>query len=172
VQYGRPHTKGDTFFFTVSTLNRLPFLCTATGVQSMREALRTVGRSHPFSLNAFVLLPDHLHCLWTLPGGDSDFTVRWAEIKGHFSRTLGSSAGQEYPEELWSPGLGERRILDDRDFVRHVEYIHYNPVKHGLVAEPRAWPHSTFLRYVERGLYLPDWGSPEEPLLDGATGSE
>jgi putative transposase len=179
MQYGRPRTKGETFFFTIATRNRAFFLCERSSVLSMRDALRTVSSHHPFSLNAFVLLPDHLHCIWTLPTDDRDFADRWSEIKSQFSKGIGISPGapvsspeREGPDELWRPGLGEHQILDDRDFISHVEYIHYNPVKHGLVSQPRAWPHSTFLRYVERGLYLPEWGSPGEVLFDSGIESE
>ena len=177
MQYGRPRTQGETFFFTIVTRNRAPFLCKPSSVLSMRNAIRTVSRHQPFSLNAFVLLPDHLHCIWTLPLGDPDINGRWSEIKNEFSRGIQASLppavpGRDDPDSLWRPGLGEHRILDDRDFVGHVEYIHFNPVKHGLVSLPRAWPHSTFLRYVERGLYLPDWGSPGEVLLDSGINSE
>ncbi len=177
--YGRPRTKGETFFFTVATRDRVPVLCSQSSILSMREALRNVGRNHPFALNAFVLLPDHLHCIWTLPPGDPDFAVRWAEIKNHVrmacSRASGTAPGlpeQEGINELWNPGLGEHRIIEDSDFISHVEYIHYDPVKHGLVSRPLSWPHSTFLRYVQRGLYQPDWGSRGDVWFDPAVVSE
>jgi putative transposase len=177
MQYGKPRTQDETFFFTIATRNRAPFLCKQSSVLSMRDAIRTVSRHRPFSLHAFVLLPDHLHCIWTLPLNDPDVTGRWNEIKNEFSRGIHTSPApavpdREDPDSLWRPGLNEHRILDDRDFVSHVEYIHFNPVKHGLVSLPRTWPHSTFLRYVERGLYLPDWGSAGEDLLDSGIGSE
>ncbi len=175
--YRRPRSKGETFFFTLATRDRRPVLCERSSILSMREALRTVGSRRPFSLNAFVLLPDHLHCIWTMPENDSDYRIRWSEILSGFAccrpkHGRRKSPGARNAVDFWQTGFGEHHIADDLDFVNHVEYIHYDPVKHGLVERPASWPHSTFHRYVERGLYLPDWGSSKEIILPAGIGCE
>jgi putative transposase len=134
----------------------------------LREIIHDVRSIHPFSVEAFVLLPEHLHCIWRLPEGDSDYSLRWALIKKGFTRKVKewleipvSTASQRKRNEgaIWQRRFWEHMIRDGDDFVRHVEYIHYNPVKHGLVSAPKDWPHSTFSRYVEKGLYSADWGA-------------
>ena len=112
-----------------------------------------VQSTHPFAIDAWVLLPEHFHCLWTLPEGDSDFSKRWGLIKAKFS---GRFASLDRP--VWQNRFWEHLIRDDRDFERHVDYIHYNPVKHGLVANPRDWSFSTLHRYVREGLLPENWG--------------
>ena len=112
-----------------------------------------VQSTYPFNIDAWVLLPEHLHCIWTLPEGDTDFSKRWGLIKADFSKKLIRSATPIWQNRFW-----EHLIRDDRDLQRHLDYIHYNPVKHGLVDSPKDWPSSTFHRYVEKGLYPANWG--------------
>ena len=109
---------------------------------------------HPFNIDAWALLPEHLHCIWTLPEGDTDFSKRWGLIKAKFSKEL---TGRGTPP-VWQNRFWEHLIRDDRDLQTHLDYIHYNPVKHGLVENPKDWPSSTFHRYVEEGFYPANWG--------------
>jgi putative transposase len=118
-----------------------------------------------------VILPDHLHAILTLPEGDADFAGRWRRLKGSFSTRLlrsGADIKRHANGELalWQRRYWEHTIRDDLDFSRHVDYIHYNPIKHGLVTQVRDWPHSSFHRYVKEGALPADWaGNAEEKTL-------
>jgi len=161
---------GTTFFFTVISYRRRPILCDVLIRTALRDAIQTVRKSRPFIIDAWVLLPDHLHCIWTLPPADMDFSQRWSQIKHHVSRLCspryqvrGSVASQERHEcTIWQRRFWEHRIRSDIDMQRHMDYIHFNPVKHGYVRQAAAWPYSTFGRYVERGVYAGDWGGNAE----------
>ncbi len=132
----------------------------------LQEAFRTVRTKRPFELDAIVILPDHLHCIWTLPPDDADFATRWRPIKTWFTKHCDPSlrpvpnAVQTKRQEqgLWQHRYWEHMLRDEKDFERHVEYIHYNPVKHGYVASPLDWMHSSFRRYVDDGIYEAGWG--------------
>lgn len=120
----------------------------------------------PFQVDAWVLLPDHMHCIWTLPEGDYDYSSRWSQIKHHVSYVCRSEYGARLTRSgekrgeaaIWQRRFWEHRIRSDIDMERHVDYIHYNPVRHGHVAQAAAWPYSTFLRHVREGVYPMDWG--------------
>ncbi len=169
MQYRRSTAKGGTFFFTVVTGDRRKFFSDEFNVNLLRESFSTVKEKHRFAIDAFVLLPEHLHCIWTLPENDNDFSTRWRLIKGHFSRNCREELKGR---AVWQHRFWEHQIRNEEDLIRHVEYIHYNPVKHGLVKSPRAWQHSTFRRYVEQGVYHPDWGANEEIIFDDKIGNE
>ncbi len=170
-EYRRANTKGGTYFFTVNTLRRQPILTEPSIRRALREAISQTRASYPFEIIAWVLLPDHLHCIWRLPENDADFPKRWGMIKRHVSRQC--AAEFNHPEwlsesrvarketSLWQRRYWEHCIRDDADLMRHVEYIHWNPVKHGLAKRVADWPYSTFHRYVTNGMYPPDWGSGE-----------
>ncbi len=135
---------------------------------------------HLFTIDAFVLLPDHLHCLWTLPDGDRDFSKRWRLIKSYFSRkcddkykhTASASRQKKKEQAVWQRRFWEHLIRDERDFARHVEYIHYNPVKHRLATAPKDWEYSSFHRYVRDGMYDLEWGAGGNITLDETIGRE
>lgn len=165
--YRRANITGGTYFFTVNTFRRLPVLTEPLLRTALREAIQHTRTSHPFDIAAWVLLPDHLHCIWTLPEGDADFSIRWAKIKRHVSKTCGSDFGAQDLSEsrnkqreagLWQRRFWEHQIRDNSDFARHVDYIHWNPVKHGLVVQASDWPYSTFHRYARAGVYASNWG--------------
>ena len=166
MQYRRAFVSGGSFFFTVVTEKRRPVLASAAAVEVLRMAFRAVRASRPFEVNAMVVLPDHLHCILTLPPNDADFATRWRLIKTWFTKH-GDAALRSEPNQarrakreqaLWQHRYWERVLRDARDFTRHVEYIHFNPVKHGLVTSAIEWPYSSFRRYVEAGVYPRDWG--------------
>lgn len=165
--YRRSRVAGGTYFFTLTTLNRLPVLTEAPVRAALREAILQTRITHPFEIDAWVLLPDHLHCIWTLPHGDADFSIRWSNIKRGVSLQCGDKFGvprltasrtKRRESGLWQRRFWEHQIRDERDFARHADYIHWNPVKHGLVAHAMEWPYSTFHRFVREGAYLPGWG--------------
>ncbi len=158
------------YFFTVNTRQRLPVLTEAPVRDALREAIRQTRLTAPFEIDAWVLLPDHLHCIWTLPQGDADFSMRWSKIKRYVSQQCGetfdfgnlsASRTKRHELGLWQRRFWEHQIRDEADFARHADYIHWNPVKHGLVARAVDWPYSTFHRFVYDGVYAPDWGLAE-----------
>ncbi|HEY6940876.1 REP-associated tyrosine transposase [Dokdonella sp.] len=161
--YRRAYQPGGCYFFTVVTHRRVQWLTVDSMRIRLREALLKVAKQRPFGIDAFVLLPDHLHAVWRLPQGDCDFSSRWRLIKHHASTGGG-------PTCAWQPRFWEHVLRDERDWRRHVDYVHYNPVKHGLARAPGDWPYSTFARAVGRGWYSPDWGRSEPPDLPSDVG--
>ncbi|WP_275097360.1 REP-associated tyrosine transposase [Sedimenticola hydrogenitrophicus] len=167
-RYRRANTEGASYFFTQVTYRRQALLCNENIRRALRQAIEAVRVDRPFKIDACVLLPDHLHCIWTLPPGDSDYSTRWNMIKRAVSLAYGTdyrrpewintSKRKHRESTLWQRRYWEHRIRDDRDFSRHVDYIHYNPIKHGLCARAVDWPYSTFHRHVRGGVYTMDWG--------------
>ena len=173
----RRAASGSTFFFTLVSHRRRPILCEDVTRNALRDAIAAVRAARPFRVDAWVLLPDHMHCIWTLPDGDSDYSTRWAQIKRSVSRNCRaalhvpawlSDSGRKHREStIWQRRYWEHCIRDDIDFERHVNYIHFNPVRHGHVAQASEWPYSTFHRYVRDRIYPPDWaGGPELAAFD------
>jgi putative transposase len=180
MNYRRARTEGGTYFFTVVTCQRMKILCKPNSVLLLKKVFAHVKERHPFKIDAFVLLPEHLHCLWTLPERDRDFSKRWRLIKSYFSReydcrekTAPSASRQKKNEQaIWQRRFWEHQIRDERDFKAHCDYIHYNPVKHGLTKAPRNWAYSTFHRFVREGFYDLEWGAGSEVTFDSKVGSE
>ena len=178
MRYRRAKTPGATYFFTVVTYRRRPILCEPNHVRLLRDALRSVKRRHPFAIDAFVLLPDHLHCLWTLPAGDCDYSTRWMLIKSYFTRRCAPALAskrcaamqRKRLRPVWQQRYWEHQIRDDRDFEHHCDYIHYNPVKHGHVTRAADWPWSSFHRFLRDGTYLPDWAGTAPAAEGGGFG--
>jgi putative transposase len=168
--YRRNFVAGATYFFTVNLADRRSRLL-VDRIDLLRAAFRATRRRHPFTIDAIVVLPDHLHASWTLPAGDSDFAMRWNLIKGSFSRGLPQgepvsiSRSSRRERGIWQRRYWEHTIRDDDDFAHHVDYIHFNPVKHGHVEHVATWPYSSFHRFVRFGLYPADWAT-------GIAGSE
>lgn len=170
--YRRPHAAGATWFSTVTLAARRGNRLLVDHVADLRRAFRTVMARHPFQVDAMVVLPEHLHCLWSLPPEDGNFATRWSLIKAGFSRALPAdesrSASRLHRGErgVWQRRFWEHLIRDESDFARHVDYIHWNPVKHGHVARAVDWPHSSFHRYVREGKLPADWGGTGEMAGD------
>ena len=164
--YRRNYQASGCYFFTLVTHQRTPFFSTANNVQLFKSALKNVKNKRPFNLNAIVILPDHLHCLWHLPGHDTDYSTRWRLIKSNFSKQLTTSVNHRNEKPVWQRRFWEHTIRSEDDWRRHIEYIHYNPVKHGLVSAPKDWPHSSFHSWVKRGAYDISWGSSEAITFD------
>ena len=166
--YKRAKVSGATYFFTVNLAKRRENNLLTAHIGHLRNALQTVKLAHPFMIDAMVVLPDHLHAIWTLPPNDSDFSMRWRLIKAYFFKALprdeGISASRLRKGErgIWQRRYWEHLIRDDSDLHRHLDYIHYNPVKHGHVPNPADWPHSSFHRYLEQGYYPANWAAPRE----------
>ncbi len=167
-RYRRANTPGATYFFTVVTYRRRTFLCNDPVRLALREAIQKVRAKYPFQIDAWVLLPDHLHTIWTLPDGDADFPLRWQLIKRYVTRQCGellhqpelmtASKTRHRESTIWQRRYWEHLIRNDADLEQHMHYLHYNPVKHGLVRQVKDWPYSSFHRYVENGTYDENWG--------------
>jgi len=169
--YRRAFIPGGTYFFTVVTFERRHILTSELSRPILREAIEYIRELHPFTVDAICLLPDHLHCIWTLPDGDTNYSTRWSAIKALFSKKYLAGGGQASERSnsrsrkgevaIWQRRFWEHAVRDGDDFNRHVDYIHYNPVKHGLVENPRDWQWSSFHRYVRAELYESEWGAVE-----------
>jgi len=161
--YRRNRVPGAAYFFTANLADRRSDLLVRE-IATLRAAIRAVLRETPFHIDARVVLPDHLHCIWTLPENDSDYSNRWRALKTNFTKTLRNQQPPNTPPRpIWQNRFWEHTIRDDHDYRTHMDYIHFNPVKHGLAPHPAAWPHSTFQKCVALGLYPPSWSSPPEP---------
>jgi putative transposase len=162
-RYVRAKIAGGTFFFTVAIADRSDSLLLRE-VDRFRRIYRSVSERRPFETIAMCILPDHLHAIWSMPENDSDFSLRWNLIKSGFSRGLSAAPSrsvrhiEKRKKGLWQRRYWEHAIRDATDLECHVDYIHFNPVKHGLVTRVRDWPHSTFHQYVARGDLPDDWG--------------
>jgi putative transposase len=161
--YRRNFVPGGCYFFTVNLMDRRERLLT-NHVDLLRAAFRDTRARHPFTIDAIVVLPDHLHTIWTLPDADRNFATRWRLIKSAFSRALpkteaiSASRTRKAERGIWQRRYWEHTLRDERDFERHVDYIHFNPVKHGYAKRVADWPFSSFHRMVRLGLYPEDWG--------------
>jgi len=154
--YVRRYAPGGTFFFTVVTHRRRPVFSSSRGRSFLHAAIQHVRREHRFDLVATVLLPDHWHCVWTLPRDDCDYSKRLGLIKSCFSKlwlsagerevTVSAARAERRERGIWQRRFWEHTIRDEEDFIRHVNYIHYNPVKHGLTRCPHEWPPSSLRR--------------------------
>ena len=162
--YRRFYIPNATWFFTVNLAERRNNNLLVENIDALRTAFRYVKQRRPFHINASVIMPDHLYCIWTLPSCDVDFSTRWNLIKGHFSRAI--SPGERISESrskrrergIWQRRFWAHLITDQDDFNQHVDYIHWNPVKHGLVKRIIDWPYSSFHQFVEQGIYTATWG--------------
>ncbi|MGL4316650.1 MAG: REP-associated tyrosine transposase [Pseudomonas sp.] len=159
----RARMPGGIYFFTLTLSDRTQTLLT-DHIEPLRRSIRQVRASHPFDILAMVVLPDHLHCIWQLPEDDQDYPTRWALIKPGFSRQIETgeriSLSRHIKRErgIWQRRYWEHCIHDENDLQRHIDYIHFNPVKHGYAQRPVDWPYSSIHRYVRQGLLPPDWG--------------
>jgi putative transposase len=151
VQYRRNWVPGGTYFFTVTLADRSSTLL-VDRVDALRDAARKARDAMPFEVVATVVMPDHLHALWTLPDGDADYATRWRLLKTYFTKSLGIATP-------WQRRYWEHTIRDERDFANHIDYIHINPVKHGYVTRASDWPHSSIHRHIADGIATSDWAA-------------
>jgi putative transposase len=169
INYRRNFVPGASYFFTVNLANRRSRVLTAR-IDLLRSAFRYARARRPFVIEAVVVLPDHLHAIWTLPDGDADFAIRWRLIKSAFSRAvppserISESRRAKSERGIWQRRYWEHTIRDEEDFARHTDYIHYNPVKHRHVTRVVDWPYSSFHRMVCLGIYPTDWGGDAKEI--------
>ena len=167
--YRRNRVPGGTYFFTVNLLERRKRLL-VDHIDELRTAIHKTRRKMPFHIDAWVVLPDHMHCILTLPEGDDNYSNRWRAIKKEFSKSIPASEKRSAvrikrnERGIWQRRFWEHTIRDELDYNRHMDYIHFNPVKHGLVSCVKEWPYSTFQHLVKLGVYPLEWG--EDVFLD------
>jgi len=164
--YRRANFPGGYYFFTVVAFNRRNLFAEESARECLRHAWSEIKKQRPFELIALCLLPNHLHCIWKLPDNDADFSTRWSSIKGIFSREYLKNGGlvgdrnksreRQREAALWQRRFWEHQIRDEDDLQKHINYIHYNPLKHGLVESLEDWPWSTYHRFVKDGFYGED----------------
>jgi putative transposase len=163
MDYRRIWHQGGTYFFTVNCIQRKGNTLLIDHIQTLRDAVKYVQILYPFHIHAWVVLPDHLHSIWELPQDDADYATRWRLIKTRFSKSIDKT---EYINEtrlkrnergIWQRRYWAHLITDEKDYNAHIDYVHINPLKHGLVKQVSDWPYSTFHRYVDKGVYPKDW---------------
>jgi putative transposase len=152
VDYRRVYVEGGTYFFTLTLRDRASQVL-LTHIDALGMAFRLTRETHPFETLAIVVLPDHLHTIWTLPLGDNNYAQRWRMIKSRFTLALKEEGVSPWQRRYW-----EHAIRDESDLQQHIDYIHFNPVKHGYVNTVADWPHSSFHQFVKRGSLDKDWG--------------
>lgn len=167
MEYRRVRLSGGTYFFTVVTHRRLPLFQDETTVDLLFQALRYVQKQHPFTIVAYAIMPDHLHMIWEMPENDFDYPTRWRLIKSYVTRgiqnrpaVINQSRKSKGEQEIWQRRYWEHTCKSQHDLDTHIDYIHYNPVKHGLTNSPDGWIYSSFAQYVREGLY-----SPQDPCV-------
>ena len=167
VQYRRNRVLGGSYFLTLTLLDRAASHL-VENVDALRGSFRKVQAEHSFLAEAVVIMPDHMHLLCTLPEGDADYSERVRLLKRYFTQSVTHLTAR--PHGIWQPRFWEHTIRDEEDFSRHVDYIHFNLVKHGYVGSALEWPHSSFHRYVKEGLLPFDWGGHMNDVPDGEFG--
>ncbi len=181
VEYRRNLKLGGCYFFTQVTYERTAWLSAQWARRALRDGIEKVREESPFVIDAWVLLAEHLHCIWRLPEGDADYSTRWRLIKTFVTKhrdvswmlpRKNDSREKRREQTLWYRRFWEHTIRDDEDYRRHCDYIHYNPVRHGLCVAPKHWPYSSFHRFVKEGRYELDWGDNESPRCFEGIGNE
>lgn len=172
--YRRARVPGASYFFTVVSEGRRPILTDATIRAALRRAICEVRAEMPFRIDGWVLLPDHMHVIWTLPEGDADYSTRWKRIKGKVTHECGNAYLQpdylsdrhrtEGSATLWQKRFWEHLLRNEGDFSRHLDYLHGNPLKHGLVDRVGDWPWSSFHRWLKQGEYPAAWAGGQDDL--------
>ena len=173
MDYRRIWAPGATYFFTVNLLQRRNNQLLVQRIDALKEAVRATRQRFPFSLDASVVLPEHMHVIWTLPKGDADNATRWRLIKAGFSKRIES--GEHRSEVrlrrgergIWQRRFWDHLIRDEQDLARHIDYVHINPMKHGHVKRVADWPHSSFHRFVEKGIYPANWACDPIHIMAG-----
>lgn len=163
--YFRRFYDSQCYFFTVVSYARRPILCDEIIRVALRQAIQEVKQQYDFTINAWVLLPDHMHTIWTLPEYDTNYSRRWALIKRKVSQQCGKyyalnhqGYAKRHEALIWQRRFWEHAIRNEIDFIQHMNYVHFNPVKHGLVQQVIDWQYSTFHRYVKQEIYPQNWG--------------
>ncbi len=166
--YRRVKLKGATYFFTLVTYQRQHIFSSPKPISLLIESIDRIKTYHPFNIEAYCILPDHIHFIWSLPEDDHNYSMRISQIKRRFSKQytetfdlskeMNKSRQKRKESSIWQRRFWEHWIRDENDLNRHIDYIHYNPVKHSLVSRAQDWKYSSFHEFVNMGYYDPDWG--------------
>ncbi len=173
--YLRYRIAGGCYFFTVNLLERQNTLL-VDHIDLLRESVQLCKQNRPFHIDAWVVLPEHMHCIWTLPEGDMDFSNRWKIIKTHFSKALPKEERRSKlrikrgERGIWQRRFWEHAIRDEQDYANHMDYIHFNPVKHALVTNVIDWPYSSFHRCVKDKIYPANWAGINSDFINMKVG--
>jgi putative transposase len=171
--YRRYWIEGGCYFFTINLLERHENRLLVQHIALLRDVVKRVRARYPFHIDGWVVLPEHMHCIWTLPKGDDDYALRIRLIKTLFSkklpRTERRSAVRQTKGErgIWQRRYWEHTLRDERDYVQHMDYLHFNPVKHGHVDRVKDWPYSTFRYCVKQGIYPENWAGDDVDVPAG-----
>jgi len=157
-QYRRAFIPGGCFFFTLVTHKRHQYFSEKNNINRLREAFNHVKEKHPFTIDAITILPDHLHTIWRLPDGDTNYSLRWRLIKHFVATGIKTSSNHRNEKQIWQRRFWEHTIRNEKDWRNHMDYIHYNPVKHGYVSRPDAWQYSSYSHALNKGWYDINWG--------------
>jgi putative transposase len=174
--YRRNRVAGGCYFFTVNLLERYQNQLLIQQIDLLRDVVRHVRKKHPFHIDGWVVLPDHMHCIWTLPHGDDDYVKRMRLVKTFFSKNIPKTERRSRVRHkkgergIWQRRYWEHTIRDERDYAAHMDYLHYNPVKHGYVDRVMDWPYSTFRHHVIQGLYPEHWAVSDIDISAGEPG--
>ena len=165
MNYRRVYIEGGSYFFTVVTEKRRKLFADENNIKLLRTAFKTVMKRRPFIIDAAVILPDHLHFIWTLPKNDSDYSTRWQLIKTAFTKQFpnkfivqNTNRKKKKQQDIWQQRGWEHYLRDEQDFQNHINYIHYNPVKHNYVIRPSDWQYSSIHRYIRQNILDKHWG--------------
>lgn len=156
--YKRYYQKGSYYFFTLVTYQRCRIFTNENCIKEFKLSLHKIKNKYPFTIIAYVILPDHLHFIWKLPN-DEDYSLRWRLIKRDFSMKLNSKKNARNEKFIWQRRFWEHAIRSENELQKYMNYIHYNPVKHGLCDLPSMWAHSSFEYWVNKNLYAKDWSA-------------
>lgn len=166
-EYIRSYTQGATYFFTLVSYNRRDIFCNEDFLQAFKNSIKQIQQQYHFEIIAWVQLPDHLHCIWKMPENDANYSMRWSQIKRLTTQAcpqyqlslneLSHSKAKRHERGVWQRRFFEHQIKDEADLIKHMDYLHYNPIKHGLVTRVLDWPYSSFHRCVRQGFYAEDW---------------
>jgi putative transposase len=166
-EYRRLYRQQGWYFFTGVTYNREKILIQPDNLVRRRQSFRCVMKKLPFKMDTVVILPDHIHCIWRLPPDDDDFPTRWKPIMRYFSTGMNAPLTSRSEKKVWQRRFWEHLLRNEKDWQVHMDYIHYNPVKHGYVQSPGGWPYGSFRRAVKQGLYPADWEAKEPSNISG-----
>lgn len=164
--YLQSYLYGNVFCFTQVTYQRKPIFKHKENIQILYSAVTKIKTAQPFEIDALVILPDHLHCIWRLPENDQDYSSRWREIKKMVSRSINPNINYLRERPIWQRRSRDFAIATEHDWRKYLDYIHYNPVKHGYAKKPSDWPWSSFHTAVKKGWYKPGWGTTEPEAID------
>ena len=151
-EYRRLYQPGGSYFFTIVTHQRIKIFSLPDNITRLKAAFDKIMKRHPFIMEAFVILPDHIHCIWRMPAWDSNYSIRWRLIKSYFSGGFNHPVNKRGEKEIWQRRFWEHLLRDEEDWRRHMDDIHYNPVKHSYVKSPGDWLHSSFRQAIQDGL--------------------